>query len=77
MTWKVRVPKALGPLQELEIVLHLAFCETLNRYSPLDRMSSKRVLENLEVLYVGVFGVDVEFDSAHRHVEEDGIVHLT
>lgn len=34
------------------------------------------VAEDLEIFEVGVFGVDVELDAAHRHVEEDAVVDL-
>lgn len=36
----------------------------------------ERTLQDLEVLDVGIFGVDVELDARHGHVEEDAVVHL-
>lgn len=33
-------------------------------------------LQNLEVLYVGIFCVDVEFDSGHGDISENTVVHL-
>lgn len=33
-------------------------------------------LQDLEVLYVGIFRVHVELDSGHGHVHEDAVVDL-
>lgn len=44
---------------------------------PLVVVAPLHTLKNLEVLDIGVFRVDVEFDSAHGNIEEDGIVDLT
>lgn len=33
-------------------------------------------LQDLEVLYVGILGVDIEFDALHGHVLKDTVVHL-
>lgn len=34
------------------------------------------IAEDLEVLEVGVFGIDVELDTAHWDIEEDAVVDL-
>ena len=33
-------------------------------------------LQDFEVLYVRIFGVDIKLDSGHGYVEEDAIVDL-
>ena len=45
MAREVGVPETFTPLQELQIVLHLAFCEGLNGDGALDGMSSKQVCD--------------------------------
>lgn len=39
-------------------------------------MFREAILQDLEVLDVGVFGVDVEFDARHGDVEVDAVVDL-
>lgn len=39
-------------------------------------MAPEDVGQDLEVVEVGVFGVCVEFDPRHGHVEEDAVVDL-
>lgn len=33
-------------------------------------------MQDLEILYVGIFGIDVELDARHGHVKKDAVVHL-
>ncbi len=42
----------------------------------LGRGLGERTLEDLEVLDIGIFRVDVELDARHGHVEEDAVVDL-
>lgn len=70
------IPIPLGPLQELEVVLHLALDELLNVDGSVNSMSCEAVLEDLEVLQVCVFGIDIEFDSSHGDIEIDTVEDL-
>ena len=77
--WRTRVvlvPEALCPLQELQVVLHLALDQLLDRDRPVDMVFAESVGEDLEVLEVGVLGVDVKLDARHGDVEEDAVVDL-
>lgn len=76
MTGEVLVPVSLGPLEKFQIVLHLAFDESFYRYGAINSVLREDVLEYLEVLQIGVFGVGVEFDPSHRHIIEDTIKDL-
>ena len=59
----VLVPVLLAPLQELEVILHLALDEVGDGKGPVDVVFAEGVGEDLEVLEVGVFGIGVEFDA--------------
>lgn len=37
---------------------------------------ARRTLQDLEVLDVGVFSVDIELDAGHGHIEKDAVVDL-
>lgn len=114
------VPESLGPLEELEVVLHLAFGERLDRDGLVDVVlgegvcmernqvsilepilyytididhgnslghevedycrqgrSEELTLQDLEVLDVCIFALDVELDTRHGHIEEDAVKDLT
>jgi len=56
--------------------LHLALNESFDRNGLIDVVAREGILKNLKVLDVGIFGVDVEFDSGHGYVQEDAIKDL-
>ena len=72
----VLIPVLLRPLQELQVILHLAFDEVGHGDGSLNAVFAEGVGEDFEVLEVGVVGVGVEFDACHGHVEEDAVVDL-
>lgn len=72
----VLVPVSLGPLQKLQVVLHLAFDQLLNGDRVVDVVLAEGVAKDFEVLEIGIFGVHVELDAAHGHVKEDAVVDL-
>jgi len=71
------IPVSLGPLEEFEIVLHLAFDELFDIDWPIDVMSLEAALKNFEVLKVRVLRVHVELDSRHGNIEIDTVEDLT
>lgn len=63
------VPEALCPLQELEIVLHLALDELLDRDGAINVVLAESVAQNLEIVQVGVVGGSAKFDTVHGHID--------
>ena len=70
------VPVFLCPLQELQVVLHLALHKRLGRQRTIDSMFAESVGQDLEVLKILVFGGCIELDTAHGKIEEDAVVDL-
>ena len=68
-TREVLVPEALCPLQELEIVLHLALDEHLDGDGAVDRVLAEYIAEDLKIVQVGVVGGCVELDAGHWHID--------
>lgn len=64
----VLVPEALCPLQELQVVLHLAFDQHLDRDGTVDVVLAESIAENLEVVQIGIVGGCVKLDTRHRQV---------
>lgn len=56
--------------------MHLALDESFDRNGLINVVAREGILKNLEVLDVGVFGVNVELDSGHGYVQEDAIEDL-
>lgn len=75
-TREILVPVPLAPLQELEVILHLALDQLLGVERAIDMVFAEGVLQDLEVLEVLVFAVGVELDARHGQVEEDRVVDL-
>lgn len=68
-TREVLVPEALCPLQELEVVLHLALDEHLDGDGAVDLVLAEYIAEDLEIIQVGVIGSCVELDAGHWHID--------
>jgi len=39
-------------------------------------MPRETILQDFEILYVGIFGIDIKLDSRHRDVEVDAVEDL-
>lgn len=72
----IRIPKLLHPLQKLEVVLHLAFGQSLDRDGSIDFLGLENVLHDFVVgeELVVVFGVHL--DSGHGDVAIDAVEDL-
>lgn len=70
------VPVSLRPLQELEIVLHLALHQLLHGDRTVDMVLAEEITQYLEILEIRIFAFRIELYAAERSVEEDAVVHL-
>lgn len=70
------VPIPLAPLKEFEVVLHLTLDELLNINWSIDAMACEAGLQDLKILQVCVFGIDIKFDSGHRDIKVNAVEDL-
>lgn len=56
--------------------MHLTFDKLLNVDGSIDAMACEAVLQDLEILQICVFCINVELDSSHRDIEIDAIEDL-
>ena len=67
------VDRSIDPMPREAIYLYL--CQIV--MVPLRLQEDRYTLENLEVLKIRIFGVDVKLDSLHRDVHVDAVKDLT
>lgn len=64
----MRLPKLLQPLRKLQIILHLALCQSIDGDGLVDPVFFEGGLEDFVVVEVFVFLAGVEFDAGHGEV---------